>query len=118
MDTEGETAVLLCEGEPSHAARKAPLLARRDLDPDDDLATMSPREATPAQLAVARAALAAVPGEGGPLHYARVDLVPGPDGAPVVIELELTEPSLFLRFAPGSAARYAAALARRLPPAR
>ena len=27
---------------------------------------------------------------------ARVDLVPGPDGAPVLLELELTEPSMFL----------------------
>ena len=30
------------------------------------------------------------------LVYSRVDLVPGPDGAPVLLELELTEPSMFL----------------------
>ena len=34
---------------------------------------------------------------GDDLLYTRVDLLPGPDG-PVVIELELTEPSLFLGF--------------------
>ena len=41
------------------------------------------------------------------LGYARVDLVPGANGEPLVIELELTEPSLFLGTAPGSAQRLA-----------
>lgn len=46
-----------------------------------------------------------------PLAYARVDLLPGPDGHPCLLELELTEPSLFFDQAPGSAARFAALLA-------
>ena len=41
--------------------------------------------------------LAAIPGGPKRLLYARVDLIPGPDGEPLLIELELTEPSLFLR---------------------
>ncbi len=114
IDTAGETAVLLFDGAPSHGARKAPLLAGLPVDPDDDLAVMQAREPSPAELEVARAAVAAVPG-GERLLYARVDLVPGPDGAPVVLELELTEPSLFLRYAPGSAQRCARAIAARLP---
>ena len=116
VDADGETAVLVFDGELSHGARKAPLLAGGpDVDPhdDEDRAIMSAREPSPQQVAVARAALAAVPQE-GPLLYARVDLVPGPDGQPVVIELELTEPSLFLRLSPGAAARFARAVARRL----
>ena len=113
VDVDGETAVLLLDGEASHGARKAALLAGMELDADDDLAVMSPREPAADQLAVARAALAAVP-SAGPLLYARVDLVPGPDGSPVVMELELTEPSLFLRFAPGAAQRCARAVAARL----
>ena len=41
--------------------------------------------------------------------------VSGPDdGRPVVLELELVEPSLFLAFCPGSADRVADAIAARL----
>jgi hypothetical protein len=42
--------------------------------------------------------------------YARVDLLPSPDG-PVVVELELTEPSLFLAHSAGAPDRFAAAIA-------
>jgi hypothetical protein len=47
----------------------------------------------------------------GPLLYARVDLLPGPDGDPVIIEVELTEPSLFHGYADGAPERWAAAVA-------
>lgn len=60
-------------------------------------------------------ARAAVPGGAQGLLYARNDLVPGPDGGPVMLELGLVEPSLFLahdREAPG---RLADAIRRRLP---
>jgi hypothetical protein len=56
---------------------------------------------------LATAALAAAP---GPLLSARVELVPGPDGAPVVMELELTEPSLFLAVGERAVDRFAAAV--------
>ena len=48
------------------------------------------------------------------LLYARVDVVRADDGAPMLLELEVTEPSLFLRLENGAAARLAAAIARRL----
>ena len=48
-----------------------------------------------------------------PISPARIDLLPSADG-PRLLELELTEPSLFFAHAPGSAARMARALARRL----
>ena len=111
IDAHGETAVLLCDGELSHAARKAPLLPPPGAEVEPG--AISAREPTPEQLAVARAAIAAVPYD-APLLYARVDLVPGPDGSPLVIELEVTEPSLFLRWSPGSAQRFAAGVVRRL----
>ncbi len=41
-------------------------------------------------------------------------MIPGPHGAPRLIELELTEPSLFLGYAPGAADRLAGAIADRL----
>jgi hypothetical protein len=40
-----------------------------------------------------------------------VDLIPGPDGQPLLVEFELTEPSLFLGMAEGAADRFAAAIA-------
>ena len=113
VDRHGETAVVVVDGAVSHGARKAPLLLPGAPDPDDDLATVTPREPSVAEVAVAHAALAAVP-HPGPLLYARVDLVPGPTGEPTVLELELTEPSLFLRSGPGAAGRLARAVLRRL----
>src|SRR5690606_30826718 len=77
------------------------------------------------QLDVARRALAVAAGAvgGGDVAgflYARVDVVTGNDGGVVVIELELTEPSLFLSLAPGSldpvADPIAAPAARRTAP--
>ena len=50
---------------------------------------------------------------GGPLLYARVDLIHDPSGLPRVLELELTEPSLFFAHGAGSADRFAAAALRR-----
>jgi O-ureido-D-serine cyclo-ligase len=49
-----------------------------------------------------------------PLLYARIDLVRGDDGRPLVLEAELCEPSLNLSFAGGSAGRFARAIADRL----
>jgi hypothetical protein len=100
----------------SHAIRKAPMLD----GPDPGTGCLyrseriTRRVPTAAELAVARQALDAVPGGTGNLLYARVDLIPGPDRTPVLVELELTEPSLFLAHAPGVADRLAAAVAARL----
>ena len=48
-----------------------------------------------------------------PLLYARVDLIHDDDSAPRVLELELTEPSLFFAHAEGSAERFASAILAR-----
>jgi len=113
IDTEGETALLFFDREFSHAARKAPILEPGTGVVDGPRGGETvPAEATPEQIAVARQILNAVPGD---LLYARVDLVPGPDG-PVLIELELAEPNLFLRHGPGAADRFAQAIERRLSP--
>ena len=102
----------------SHGIRKGPMLTGPD-QPDADL--YRPEEITPrvpidAEHAVAQQALAAVPGGADRLLYARVDLIPGPDLAPLLVELELTEPSLFLGTAPGAADRFADAIVDRLTP--
>jgi hypothetical protein len=123
VDTVGETALVFIDGAFSHAVRKAPLLdgpyrapfTNADLYKDE---IMSERDATPAELAVAHRVVAAlpdlVPGVEGPLVYARVDLIPDDDGNPVVLELELTEPSFFFALAPGSVERFADAVVARL----
>jgi glutathione synthase/RimK-type ligase-like ATP-grasp enzyme len=108
VDRAGETALLYLGGRFSHAVRKGALLApgegvRQDRDSRGDLRRV---EATPAQREVAQAVFdgvpALVPGSAVPL-YARIDLVADAAGRPVVLELELTEPSLFLPQAPAAA---------------
>jgi glutathione synthase/RimK-type ligase-like ATP-grasp enzyme len=116
VEDRGEAALIFVGGEFSHAVTKGAMLAdQRELVSGLYKAeVITPRRASPAELEVARAALAAAPGGVERLVYARVDLVPGPDSAPLVIELELTEPSLFLGTAPGSAERLARHLVERV----
>ncbi|MBS0583203.1 MAG: hypothetical protein JSS42_08895 [Proteobacteria bacterium] len=61
-----------------------------------------------------RAANGGVRGKPQPLLYARVDLIRDGADKPCVLELELTEPSLFFAHADGSAQRFAQAITRRL----
>lgn len=113
VDEHGETALLFFDGEFSHAIRKGPLLRRGEGPVDALFAAEHITSRTPdaAELALARATLAALP-FAEPLGYARVDLIRDDDDAPRVLELELTEPSLFFAHGEGSAERCASALLR------
>jgi glutathione synthase/RimK-type ligase-like ATP-grasp enzyme len=107
VETERETSLLYLGGEYSHGAHKGRVLTGVGaLSPNDR--DLGPRDPSPAQRAVAEQVLAEVR---EPLLYARVDLLAGEDG-PLLLELELTEPFLFLDFADGAADRFAAAIAR------
>ncbi|MEU9730325.1 hypothetical protein [Streptomyces sp. NPDC048002] len=106
IDTRGERALQFFGGRLLHASRKQAVLtpgtdfdAKKVAHPG-----LEPWTASPAELAVAERALAAVPDAAG-LLYARVDLVDGDDGEPRVMELELVEPNLFLFLHPGSTHR-------------
>jgi hypothetical protein len=68
----------------------------------DVLATVRAVEPAAAQLSLAELTLDAVPGGRARLGYARVDVIPGPDG-PVLLELEATDCFLFLSSATGAA---------------
>jgi hypothetical protein len=121
VDTAGETAVLCTPDAAgrlsfSHGIRKGPMLTGPDRGVEGLYLQekISARVPTPAELAAAQRVLAAVPGGADRLLYARVDLIPGPDGEPVLLELELTEPSLFLTHVAGAADRLADAVADRL----
>jgi O-ureido-D-serine cyclo-ligase len=114
IDALGETALLYFDGQFSHAIRKGPLLQRGQAPTRALFAAehIAPRDPPPEERALALRVLEALPF--GTLLYARVDLVRGPDGAPCLLELELTEPSLFLAHAPRGAAGLAEAVQRRL----
>ncbi|MFF7444605.1 MULTISPECIES: RimK family alpha-L-glutamate ligase [unclassified Streptomyces] len=103
IDTGGERALVYVGGRFLHASRKRAVLAPGTAFDADKVAHpgLEPWTATPAELAVAERALAAVP-EAPELLYARVDLVDGDDGQPRVMELELVEPNLFLDLHPRS----------------
>ena len=115
VEEVGETGLVYLADRFSHGFRKEPLLVDRAAPVDQPRdAPISPRTPSGAEREVAEAALDAVgamvagAGREG-LLYARVDLVRGPDG-PVLMELELIEPSLYLHVDPSAPARAASAI--------
>jgi glutathione synthase/RimK-type ligase-like ATP-grasp enzyme len=115
----GETGLVYLTDRFSHGFRKEPLLVDRAAPVDRPRdAPISPRTPSDAEREVAEAALdalgAMVAGaDRRRLLYARVDLVRGP-GGPMLMELELIEPSLYLHVDPASPARTAAAILEHL----
>jgi glutathione synthase/RimK-type ligase-like ATP-grasp enzyme len=105
----GETALVFIGGRYSHAlARRVPLPCGGDRDGLYLEEHVQRREPRAAEREVAEAALAAAPGSER-LLYARVDLLPH-EGRPLLVELELTEPSLYLSFGAGAVERLADAI--------
>jgi hypothetical protein len=132
VDDVGETALLFLGGRFSHAACKPPMLGRGEGVRQDRSGRrgVRPALATPEQREVAQAVVDALPAmvrdarssrvrdarssrgrdarpsrgrdAAAPL-YARIDLVADAAGRPVVLEVELTEPNLFLPQAPPEA---------------
>jgi O-ureido-D-serine cyclo-ligase len=76
--------------------------------------TIEPREPTAAERSLGDDVVGWVGERFGTLLYARVDVVEGADGEPLVLEVELTEPSLFFAHATGAAERFAGAVTDRL----
>lgn len=120
VDTIGETALVYINGTFSHAVRKAALLEGPYRVDGLHKEEMTARDATDAERALADRVIAAIPelvpgASGGPLLYARVDLLRDTAGSPVLLELELAEPSLFLGLADGAVELFADAIAARVP---
>jgi glutathione synthase/RimK-type ligase-like ATP-grasp enzyme len=118
VDTRGETALLFFDGAFSHAIHKGPLLRPGQAPTSEVFApeTIETRAASEAERDVARRIMDWVEQRfGAPPLYARIDLVQDAAGAPLLLELELTEPSLFFGQSPGAVQRFAGAVLRRLP---
>jgi hypothetical protein len=111
-------------GERSHVLHKGTVLRPDEVAPvqesggltiatvmlDEDLVVAGTADA--AELALGDRVIDEITERFGPPLYVRVDLVTGPDGDPVVMEVEAIEPALYLATAPGSPARFADAIRR------
>lgn len=116
IDEQGETGMLYFNGEFSHAFRKGAILATGDnikngLYTEEDISERTPRSG---ERELGESVMSYVIQKFGvaPL-YARVDVVRGSGGFPVLMELELAEPSLYVHLDADSPARFAAAVVAR-----
>jgi glutathione synthase/RimK-type ligase-like ATP-grasp enzyme len=102
----GEIAVVVVGGRVTHAVRKVPKPGDFRVQ-DDHGGTVHAHAPTDEERAFALDVVAACPGAPA---YARVDAVRGRDGRLAVMELEVIEPELFLRFEPTAADALAVAV--------
>jgi len=105
VDAYGERSLVWIDGELSHAIRKTPRFS------GDAERIAGPFSIADDERAVALAALAPIAAR---ILYGRVDLARDDAGQPMVMELELVEPSLYFAQKPGSAERFVSGLRRYL----
>ena len=105
VEDYGERALVWIDGELTHAVRKNPRFEGQD----EAVST----EAVPITHAESELARRVIDAVGTQLLYARVDVAPGPQGDPVLMELELVEPSLFFNQGPAALERFVAGIRRR-----
>ncbi|GEN79447.1 ATP-grasp domain-containing protein [Actinotalea fermentans] len=126
VDTAGERAHVFIAGEYSHSVLKGAMLDGPDVGVEGVYREerMSPLVPSDGEVEFAAQAVRAARRYFGtsadgvdlvpePLLYARVDVVTDDDGEPVLMELELVEPSLFTDLAPGALERFADAVVAR-----
>ncbi len=106
--SEGETSVLVIDGEITHAVRRTPPLTEGGTGGDGTLVPLTDELSSMAVRVLEMSG-------SSKLLYARVDLVRDADGELALLELELTEPTLFLTLHPDAARVLAAGVAARLP---
>lgn len=116
VDDRGETALIYFAGAFSHAINKGALLTEpghvtQGLWEPERITAVQP---SADERDLAEKVVDALPWARGELLYARVDIVRDSDGSPLLLELELAEPSLFLARGDGAAERFAAAIVDRL----
>lgn len=117
IDEQGETGLVYFNGELSHAFRKGPILSGVEKQTNGLFVVedISPRRATREERELGDQVIDFIHNTFGThMLYARVDVVRGSGGYPVLMELEMTEPSFFFHTSPDSAARFASAVLARL----
>jgi glutathione synthase/RimK-type ligase-like ATP-grasp enzyme len=105
VEGHGERAVVWIDGEITHAIRKSPRFSGQEESVSDGLLVASDERE------LALAALATVSSR---LLYGRVDIVRDERGVPLVMELELIEPSLFLKQSDRALERFVTAVVTRV----
>jgi hypothetical protein len=105
VDGVGERSIVCIDGEISHAVRKSPRFAGAEEQVSSGAIAIADDERRLADRVLSRFE--------APLLYARIDMMRDESGAPLLGEVELIEPSLFLVQSPGAPRRFAAAIARR-----
>ncbi|HTL33088.1 MAG TPA: hypothetical protein VL326_08180 [Kofleriaceae bacterium] len=105
VEDYGERSVIYIDGELTHEIRKSPRFS------GDNESVTGPFPIADDERAVAEAALAPYRDR---ILYGRVDMARDENGQPMVMELELVEPSLFFVKHPPALDRYIAGLKRRL----
>lgn len=110
IERSGEVSMIHFGGAFSHAVSKRPRPGDFRVQPEFDGIIAAHRPDRDERAAADRI-LEAV---GEPLLYARIDLVRGPDGQPLLIELELIEPDLYLGHDAEAGRRFAEAVTKAL----
>lgn len=105
VEDYGERSLIWIDGQLTHAIRKSPRLG----DADEQVSDALPIADVERELA--QTVMADIPHE---LLYARIDLIRDDDDQPMVAELELVEPSLFLKQSLSALDRLVAGIASRM----
>jgi glutathione synthase/RimK-type ligase-like ATP-grasp enzyme len=111
VEAQGEINVVWIGGAYSHAIRRTALLKHSGQSGENQPLDVQPHEATPQERSLADRVMSFLAGGPSALLYGRVDLVPGANGEPMILEVELTEPSLFLAYSAGACRRLADCIA-------
>lgn len=114
VETASETDLVYIDGELSHAFAKGPMLRDPKIMAEGLYAEerITAREASIAERTLGDRVINMVSTRFEKPLYGRVDLLPSADG-PVIIEVELTEPSLYVHLSTDAADRLADAIRRR-----
>ena len=123
IETTGEISLMYIDGVYTHSICRAPSLKHSGLPYEDEVIPLSvdvydevrKYEPTPAERGLADRAMSYSLCRDPNLLYARIDLIPGPTGEPIILEIELTEPTLFLaKYSDDGVERLADGIARAL----
>lgn len=105
IEKHGETNMIYFGNTYSHAIKKEPLLAERGETKTPDMEFRTLKDANSEEKALAKRILGLVQSNlelSKPLLYARLDFIEDKNGMPLLLELEITEPSLSLPLTPKS----------------